>query len=80
MPRDGTEGQNIEHPLSLVNLSFFFFVFVLYSRHLCQGVYSFRLSVRPFVRLYIRSFVCLFVRSYFLPVRGITSKFYVQAT
>ena len=26
-------------------------------RHLCQGVYSFRLSVRPFV--------CSFVRSYF---------------
>ena len=40
--------------------------------HKCRGVYSFRLSVRPFVRTY--------VRSYFRPVRGITSKFYVQAT
>ena len=29
----------------------------LYPRHLCRGVYSFRLSVRMFVR----SFVCSFV-------------------
>ena len=35
---------------------------------ICRGVYSFRFSVR------------MFVRSYFRPVRGITSKFYGQAT
>ena len=29
----------------------------LYPWHLCRRVYSFRLSVRPFVRLYVRSFV-----------------------
>ena len=29
----------------------------LYPRHLCQRVYSFRLSVRPFVRSYVRMFV-----------------------
>ena len=34
---------------------------LLYPRHLCRGVYSFRLSVRPFVCLYVRSFVCSFV-------------------
>ena len=34
----------------------------LYPRHLCRGVYSFRLSVR------------MFVRSYFLPSRGICVK------
>ena len=28
------------------------------ARHLCRGVYSFCLSVRPFVRSYVRSFVC----------------------
>ena len=42
----------------------------LYPRHLCRGVYSFRLSVRMFVC----SFVRLFVRSYFLPSRGICVK------
>ena len=36
----------------------------LYPRHLCRGVYSFRLSVRPFVCSYVRSFVCSFVRSF----------------
>ena len=41
---------------------------LLYPRHLCRGVYSFCLSIR------------MFVRSYFRPVRGITSKFYGQAT
>ena len=35
--------------------------FLLYPRHLCRGVYSFRLSVRPFVCSYVRSFVCSFV-------------------
>ena len=30
---------------------------LLYPRHLCRRVYSFRLSVRPFVRSYVRSFV-----------------------
>ena len=38
----------------------------LYPRHLCRGVYSFRLDVCPFVRSYVRSlvrsFVCSFVR------------------
>ena len=29
----------------------------LYPRHLCQGVYSFRLSVCMFVRSFVRSFV-----------------------
>ena len=29
----------------------------LYPRHLCRRVYSFRLSVCPFVRSYVRSFV-----------------------
>ena len=30
---------------------------LLYPRHLCRGVYSFRLSVRLFVRSYVRLFV-----------------------
>ena len=30
---------------------------LLYPRHLCRRVYSFRLSVCPFVRSYVRSFV-----------------------
>ena len=38
----------------------------LYPRHLCQGVYSFRLSVRLFV--------CSFVRSYFRHVCRICIK------
>ena len=49
---------------------------ILHPQHLCRRVYSFRLSVHPLVCL----FVCSFVHSYFLPVRGITSKLYVQAT
>ena len=32
-------------------------LFLLYPRHLCRRVYSFRLSVRPFVCSYVRSFV-----------------------
>ena len=36
--------------------------------------------IRLFIRLFVRSFVCSFVCSYFGPIRGITSKFYVQAT
>ena len=43
---------------------------LLYPRHLCRRVYSFRLSVRPFVRLYVR----LFVRSYFRHVCRICVK------
>ena len=43
----------------------------LYHRHLCRGVYSFRLSVRSFVCSFVRLFVCsvvhLFVRSFVLP-------------
>ena len=42
----------------IINISY------LYSRHLCRGLYSFRLSVRPFVRSYVRSFVRLFVCSF----------------
>ena len=30
--------------------------------------------------VFVFPFVCLFVRLYFRPVRGITSKFHVQAT
>ena len=30
---------------------------LLYPRHLCRGVYSFRLSVHMFVRSFVRSFV-----------------------
>ena len=40
---------------------------LLYPRHLCRGVYRFRLSVcpfvYPFVRLFVRSFVRSFVRT-----------------
>ena len=32
-------------------------ILLLYPRHLCRGVYSFRLSICPFVGLYVRSFV-----------------------
>ena len=32
-------------------------IFSLYPRHLCRGVYSFRLSVCMFVRSFVRSFV-----------------------
>ena len=39
---------------------------LLYPRHLCRGVYSFRLSVHPFVC----SFVCSFVGSFVLPSRS----------
>ena len=35
----------------------------LYPRHLCRGVYSFRLDVCPFVCSFVRSFVRVFVRS-----------------
>ena len=45
---------------------------LLYSRHLCRVIYSFRLSVRPFVC----SFVCSFVRSLFsVTFEEFTSKF-----
>ena len=30
---------------------------LLYPRHLCRGVYSFRLSVRPFILSFVRNFV-----------------------
>ena len=45
---------------------------IIIPRHLCRGVYSFRLSVRPFVCSFVRLPVRSFVRSYFRPVRGIT--------
>ena len=37
---------------------------LLYPRHLCRGVYSFRLDVCPFVRSYVRSLVRSCVRSF----------------
>ena len=43
---------------------------LLYPRHLCRRVYSFRLSVRPFVCSFVRSFV----RSYFRHVCRICVK------
>ena len=49
---------------------------LIIPRHLCWGIYSFHLSVCPFIRTYI----CSFIRSYFRPVHGITSKFYMRAT
>ena len=51
----------------------------LYPRHLCRGVYSFRISVRPFVCSYVRSFVCSFVRTSFRHVE-FASKFYVKVS
>ena len=39
-------------------------------------VYSFRLSVRPFVCSYVGSFVCSFVRTSFRHVEGSGSKSY----
>ena len=47
----------------------------LYPRHLCEGVYSFLFSVRPFVC----SFVRLFVRTSFRRVE-FTSKFCVKVS
>ena len=56
---------------------------LLYPRHLCRGVYSFRLSVRPFVcsfvRLFVRSLVRLFVRTSFRRVE-FASKFCVKVS
>ena len=52
---------------------------LLYPRHLCRGVYSFRLSVRPFVCSYVRSFVCSFVRTSFRCVEFV-SKFCVKVS
>ena len=43
------------------------FCALLYPRHLCRGVYSFRLSVRPFVCSFICSF---FVRLFVFPSRS----------
>ena len=51
---------------------------LLYPRHLCRGVYSFRLDVCPFVRSYVRSLVRSFVRVF---VRSLlTSKFLVKVS
>ena len=47
----------------------------LYPRHLCRGVYSFRLSVCPFVRLYVRSLVRTSVTFV-----EFVSEFYVQVS
>ena len=65
-----------EHMTFVPRACFYGYHEILYPRYLCRGVYSFRLSVRPFVCSFVRSFV----RPYFRPVRGITSKLYVQAT
>ena len=53
----------------------------LYHRHLCRGVYSFRLSVRPIVCSFVLSFVCPFFRS-LLSVTFVdfTSKFLVKVS
>ena len=39
----------------------------LYPRHLCRGIYSFRLSVCLFIHLYVLLYVRSFVRSFVLP-------------
>ena len=49
----------------------------LYPRHLCRGVYSFRLDVCPFVRSYVRSLVRSFVRVF---VRSLLSVTFVEFT
>ena len=49
----------------------------LYPRHLCRGVYSFRLDVCPFVRSYVRSFVRSLVRVF---VRSLLSVTFVEFT
>ena len=51
--------------------------FLLYPRHLCRGVYSFRLDVCPFVRSYVRSLVRSFVRVF---VRSLLSVTFVEFT
>ena len=48
-------------------------------QHLCRGVYSFCLSVRPFICSYVRSFVCSFVRTSFRRVE-FASKFCVKVS
>ena len=48
--------------LGLNTISYSTLVIVFNPRHLCRGVYSFRLSVRPYV--------CSFVRSFVLPSRS----------
>ena len=54
----------------------------LYPRHLCRGVYSFRIDVCPFVRSYVRSFVRSCVRSFvtFRHVRRIYIKVFVKVS
>ena len=53
--------------------------FLLYPRHLCRGVYSFRLSVRVFVCSFVCSFVRSFVRTSFRHVE-FASKFCVKVS
>ena len=50
---------------------------LLYPRHLCHGVYSFRLDVCLFVRSYVRSLVRSFVRVF---VRSLLSVTFVEFT
>ena len=59
--------RNYCHPLKEGNLWYKFegpscsgnrAIYSLYRRHLCQRVYSFCLSIHPFVCLFVHSFVC----------------------
>ena len=54
--------------------------FLLYPRHLCRRVYSFRFSVRPFVCSLVGWFVRSLVRSLFRNVRGIYVKVFVKVS
>ena len=67
---------NFEYALQLQSTKTILF---LYPRHLCRGVYSFRLSVRPFVCSFVCSFVRSFVRTSFRRVE-FASKFCVKVS
>ena len=63
------------------NRKFITRIHLLYPRHLCRGVYSFRLDVCPFVRSYVRSFVRSFVSSFVrVFVRSLLSVTFVEFT
>ena len=64
--------------LFVISLAFSALISILlYPRHLCRGVYSFRLDVCPFVRSYVRSLVRSFVRVF---VRSLLSVTFVEFT
>ena len=48
-------------------------VLLLYPQHLCRGIYSFRLDVRPFVLLFVRSLLSVTFVEF-------TSKFLVKVS